>query len=441
MFTIEQAEEVAKTIFRYEAFLSNFNGDLALHASGVLVSGTALEMLPWSLNLKLGADPLPLKAADYEEQHPLLFAAAFQDHPEFARGFVERLRKNIEDRHYNNVPFTISARNIPGPKDLSMRLDQVSGSYFHPLHAAWYTPKALKRLATEQLVYQRGVAAWLGQVSQALERAGQDQAVLREVATKAVLAELEKKPSLNTDYDALAQTLPLCDMELIEEELARQKNVYAILCIALPDPKPATMKKGLKALAASSRHDLIGFLRRPPTVEELTGANVKGAGHLWYKMPWDKLEPAVREHGSKLRAALLKRTELAQAREILNLCLSDHPARCPDRSKESPLDTEVSDAAGKGRRDVLGEWPVFERGMQRYFTATRVREVLSARYSPIMARLVALRHLSQRDDLARYTDPLLTEEVRAALASYDTPLTASIAKRASGEPRYYYEIP
>ena len=449
MFTIEQAEKIAETIFHYEH--DRFTPPpyaasaacLALTASRVLITGEAHDDLAWSLNIKLGAHPADLEKSDYTNQHPLYFVAAFEDCPEVRDPFLKRLKNNIDgvkaEPSYYGSAIAISAQPLPGPKDLSLRLSKVHSHYFHPLHAAWYTPKVLSRLAASTLTYQTGMAPWLSQVARALSGGGQGTATLQEIATKVILRELATKPSLNTDYEAIAQIINVGDGEQIEAALSSLSNIYTVLCVTLPNPSPETMARGLKALAGSKHHNMLRYMRRSPTIEELSRGNVKGAAAVWRLMPWKHLEPVVREHGTQLRAQLLKRAEVSY--EELKQCLVDHDKRLTDLSSLNPLAEEEANERVHGPHRNVGAWSQFQHGVQRYFSAIRLREVLAESYSPLMARMIAFRHLAQRDDLARYTDPLLTEAARAALASYDLPIRPSSRRKPNGEPKSHYETP
>lgn len=445
-YTLEQLEAIATTILNYEggqtvgAYRAAHN-ELPITASEILMTGIPHRDLTWSLNLKLGANPAALQGGhSFTWQHPLHFMAAFEDYPELRDSFKERLHKNLTDEcsdHMNLI--SAAVRKVPGPKDWSLRLDDACGQLFHPSHAAWYTPKALNKLAHEQMVYRyhKDISVWLGEVRKTLEDAKQDTSIFTSIATEVVIRALREKASLNTDYTSLARVIPLGDQERLEEELSPLNNVYAILCVALTNPSPKTMTRGLRAIASSGKYGLLRNLGRSPTLEELIGSNVKGAGHIWWRMPWSVLRPVVVEHGPTLRGALIKRTELPH--EMLKEVLVDHEKRVR-LLHETPVENDDEELeVWPDKADGIS-WHDWKRGLMRFFDAERLREVLSSEYSESVARLIVLRHLSAREDLARYVDPVLTETARAALATYDTPIVPSRFRKATGEPSTYEEV-
>jgi hypothetical protein len=447
MFDIKQAEQVAQTVLFYErgqGFATSYNegaAQLALASTEVLTTGVPSDDLSWSLNLKLGCMPDHSQWCNYSEHHPLNYAAAFLDHADLSERFVARVRRDLQqssDSAYTSSNSRSNIKGLPGPRDLSQRLDIISPVLFHPSHAAWYQPKALVRMAGDTLTTRSGIGAWLRELGTALELGGQSPTILKEIATRTVLKELKKKATLNTDFVALAKAISIADQEPIEKDLLATPGIYQVLCVTLPNPSPETMKKGLRALAGSRRMDMLKYFGRAPTIDELLGANVKGAATVWRLMPWSLLEPVVQEHGTKLRAALLKRNEITTKVEELKQVLVDH-------EKRAKLDTDVEEEPDEADTGLHRNRPIpfykFQHGVvDRFFAANRLRTILNESYSSVMARFILFRHLSFRTDLGQYTDHLLTDAARHALASYEPPLRPGNRRKENTEPTYYNEV-
>jgi hypothetical protein len=412
-YDVAQLEPISRTIFEYEKERFYGTPSQATYAAETLVTGEPSAQLSWSLNVKLGTLPVDLKRKDSDGHH-LDYVCAFAAHPEIRDQFLERLRKDIAEEDDSGFSGTLfhPARATPGPTTLELRLDRGRTRLFHPYHAAWYTPRALVKLATEQLTYRYSAGTFLAQVGAALERSGQSSEVLSEVATKAVVRELDNRAKASTDFGALAGAAVLADQAVLEDKLMHLGGVYQNLCLALRRSKPETMVAGLRAAASYKRLEILSYMGRAPTLEELLRSNVKGTGNVWRLMPWEIFGPLVQEHGAKLRAALMKRTELSF--DELRQCLVDHDKRLP-RKVAAPR-TDVS------AKETLSEWSRFADGLQRYFPATRVRAVLNDLFPVDVAKLIAFRHITDRSDLGTYVDHILPDAARHALAAFETPM-------------------
>lgn len=422
-FALDQLEKIAGTILKYErdraAKSTTYEDWIGVYAADVLATGKPNGMLSWSLNVKLGTVPTELPTGR-AGSHPLDFATAFADTPEVRDQFLAKLRADIDNQledHRHRIGN--AARIIPGPPDPELRLPRGRSHLFHPYHAAWYTTKALVKLASDQLNYRTGIGHFLWQIGAALERDGQDTTVLREVATKAVLAEVAKRAQPTTDYYGIAEAVSLADQAAVEAILTEAAGVYRILCVTLHTSQPKTMILGLKALASHKRLDLLKHMGRAPTIDELLGSNVKGAANVWRTMPWEFLRPIVIEHGSALRAALLKRVNEIKPEELRE-CLVDHEERF---KRVKPLEESAPDLPVEERGSHhTQEWSTFAKGVRRYFPAKRLRETMLEVYPEDVARLIALRHLTNREDLAGYVDHIFDETMRTLLCAYKSPL-------------------
>ena len=176
-----------------------------------------------------------------------------------------------------------------------------------------------------------------------------------------MMREIRRGSKGRIDFLGLSEAIPLGNQEDLEAALNLANGVLQVLCITLPRSQPRTMIKGLRAMAGSKQDELLSRLGRAPTLDELLQANVKGAARLWYRMPWSILGPLVQEHGTALRAALLKRTELSM--EELRGCLIDHPLRFKHTVHASRRETAA--ALGNLRRAHAALLP-----------ALRLREIL-----------------------------------------------------------------
>lgn len=432
-YTFEQLERISRTIFQYEAERLVIGNDPVCSAN-VLVTGNPSEQISWLHNTRLGALPtcLPLTEKVLEKgDHPLDFAAAFLDHLEVCQVFLDAYKRELgiaadsASFGFRSGTHYFTTRTIPPPKDTSMRVDVTRLPLFHPLHAAWYTPRVITQLTTEYLTYRYGVGHFLGQVGYTLDHAGQSTALLEHIATKVLLIELGKRANATTDLAGLAEMVRLADSERVEEKLLDTKGVYQTLGIALQRSSPEMMIASLKALAKYKHPELLRCFGRAPTVEELRKANVTGMVTLWYYMPWSILGPLVKENGGALRAALLKRSEASY--DELSACLLDHPKRVTLNSESERLvDLRVLQYSSTSAKP----FDIFKERALQYFDAVRVRTILAETYPLEVRRLIAFRHLTNREDIAEYVDPLLTDAVRHALAAYPSPLSERAQKRA-----------
>lgn len=413
-YDLDQVEQISQTVFAYERGDPKFvqRPPRILAAIDALLTGAPDTMLSWSLNVKLGANPTVMRRRSIADEHCIDFAAAFADHPELQATFLNYLKKEIEED--DTLGTKRSLIYVPGPRNPGLRLDRGCTRLFHPQHAPWYTPKALTKLAADQLQHQTGIGGFLQRTADALARHGEPSDMLRDIATTAVTNAIKKKATATTDFVAIADAIALADQSRVEEALLKCNGVYQILLITLHHSTSKGMAAGLKALASTKRLELLRCLGRAPTAQELLDSNVKGAANVWRFMPWELLAPVVREHGVALRGGLLKHEINV---DVIRQSLVDHPGRYP------------KGVAGRAAREGLpyghAQWAAFERNVQRYFPAVRVRETVVEHFPPGVARLVLFRHLTGRDDLAKYVDPLLPNPVRHALASYVPPMTLS----------------
>jgi hypothetical protein len=416
-YSVTQVEQIAKTVFEYERKRPTYSSaEQHLAPVDTLTTGIPSRQLAWSKNIELGACPAEL-TADYHREHPLAFVTIFKDHLDLRDRFLARVRTDIE----NDVDDTgyvrwisLEADHIDGPPDPDMRFTKARPRIFHPYHAAWYTTEALLKLTNHEMTYSGSQTGhFLGTAAEALRRHKQDPSILRGVATKCVVRELDKRATASTSYTSLAEAIALADQDTVQYELLRRKDsVYQILCVTVPQAKHVTMVMGLKAVAWSKRLELLQLLGRAPTVEELLESNVKGATAVWRVIPWEVFGPLVEEHGNRLRAALFKR----MGNEDLDGVLHDHEGRYKLKRSFTPWQE-----AAFGKETRSGRWLQFEQRAASYFPALRLREILRELYPEEVVRLIALRHLMDRQDLAQYLEPILTDAARHALASYALP--------------------
>lgn len=437
-FDYEQLKQIAATIRGYEQpapiyasarelRLTNGPGLPAL-VTNAFIARTADTKLNWATLLMLGV--VPTTAAEHETAppyapekcHTLDFVAAFADHPPIHDYFLRRFERLLASEDASDRVITKQGNLIPPPRH-AKRFNHVHGQHFRTYHAAWYTPRALTKLAREQLTYRGHIAGFLCDIAISLERAGEDISILQEIATEAVVGVLKEKPTSSTDYVNLAQAIQLADAREIYDQLRKRTgSVLQMLLITLPNAPPDAMVAGLKALAGTRQTEILAYLGRVPTAEELLAANVKGAGLIWRTMPWELLQPTVASDGEALRAGLLKRSELSF--EELQKCFIDHLQRYTRQRAPREL-RQIQDA--EARYANLAEH------LKQFDIAKRAEEVLRASYVDEDVRwLVAFRHIAMRDDLRVYLEPHLTEEVKAALTSWRAP----VVRRSGG----YYEI-
>jgi hypothetical protein len=408
-YDFDQVEQISQTVFAYErGDPQHMNPPRILMAVDTLLTGTPHRVLAWTLNAKLGANPTLLNRRSAVDGHCIDFAAAYADYPELQANFLDYLKRKIEED--DSVVGMYSNPYVPGPRSPDLRFDKGCTKLFHPQHASWYTPKALVKLASDQLQYQTGIGRYLRDTAFALAQHGESAEMLRDIATTAVTNALKKKATATTDFVGIADAIALADQGRVEETLLKCNGVYRILLVTLHRSTSKGMVAGLKALSSSKRLELLRCMGRTPTAQELLDSNVKGAANVWRFMPWELLAPVVREHGVALRGGLLKH-ELPV--ELLRQCLIDHS----DRYFKGALGRATAEAP-RGYE----EWTAFAKGLQRYFAAIRVRETVLEHFPTEVARLIMFRHVTGRDDLAKFVDHLLPEPVRHALASYVPPL-------------------
>ncbi len=426
-YDVEQVVAIAKTVFEYESrdiqkrgiVLRNYTH---VYAAQVLATGEPCNELTWTLNVKLGAEPYILKNFHQSSERPLIeFAAAFAEDPPVQARFLHRLKK--EAVSYGNSSYASSYGYggmakpyvVPPPTSPDLRLDEISTRWFHPLHSAWYTHRALVKVGNEAMTYQsHGAGKFLGQIAATLTRSKEDSEVLREIATTLSKRELAKKAKPSTDYHSLAEAIRLADQEVIEKVLRDKPGVQQALLLALRNPSEDSMVRGLRSIAGSKHLSILRFMGRSPTLEELVQGNVKGAAEVWRMMPWSRLSDVVESRGEELRAALIKRSEVGL--DELRQCLADHPHRYT-------LEEEVNEKRADDLENSEGDFQMLKRSLMRFYDAQVVCDVLNEILPPEVVQLVALRHLTDREDLAKYVDHLLPEQVLYALAGYDSPLS------------------
>lgn len=430
-YSVEQVTAIANTVFAYETkeslYGTGYGGGPGLHveAANVLATAVPEKRLSWALNIKLGADPTTLDQWNREAEHLIEFAAAFAEHADirdqFLRRFERDLANEVTDTRYRHTARRLK-RRVPGPSAPELRFDKANIRLFHPIYAPWYTPKALVKLAQERFTYEaHGLGQFLGEISNALKRSNGDTSILRDVATRLAKRELAKKAKPSTDYHGLAEAIQLADQNEIEKVLLGLSGVQQALLITLRDPAPDSMARGLRSLASSKHLGMLRFMGRDPTCAELLAANVRGAAQLWQHMPWARLRSVVEAHGKELRAALIRRSEMDL--DELRICLSDHPQRYSLAGVAESTNTDLEN-------ENEASWGTFKQSLQRYFDAQAVREVLNERFPPEAVRLIALRHLTGREDLAQYVDHLLPDEALYALAAYESPIEGTRGRYA-----------
>lgn len=410
VFSIEQLEHVSRTIFQYELRPIPVTKEIAAaHAANVFSTGNATPILSWTMNTQLGALPLCLDHGPPAGDHLLDYAAAFRDHSYERDLFLSRLKEELSNstealRNASGRRLHYTARELPPPPDPSLRLTTGIIQLFHPSHAAWYTPRALAKIAHAHLTYQSGIGTFLSEIGRTLERSSADTAVLARVATQAAMGEFEKRPSGTTDYVALAQLIPLCEQEEVDKLFCGLDSVYRVLAITLRDPSKLAMITGLRTLANTRHLNLLAFMGRAPTLEELLESNIRGAARIWRLMPWALFGPVVKAHGEALRGALIKRTEMPY--DELRTCLVNHDDRI----------ALYQDKLAKPAASSSQDFETFAANVRQYHPSSAAREILCATYPLDVVKLIALRHHTAREDLAAYVDPILTLPAKEALS-------------------------
>lgn len=422
-YDVKQVSEIATTILGYEKDRHgrNTQGAHQLAKVRALATGTAEAELGWWENVEHGALPLELHPKP-DHEHPLEFVAVFEDDEEVRDAFVDWLRKayaieeNEEDTPWRHIKTT----TLPPPPGGFDKFDRVLRQFFHPSHAAWYTPQVMRRMAEEELITGYDVGRFLGLCAESLERAGESVDILRNVALRAVQTEVAKKARASTNYASISEAISLANQPKVQDLLMQNSGVLQVLLITLRASSQAAMIRGLRAVATNRRYDITQRFGRVPTFEEITASNVKGAAEMWHKMPWEILQPLVKKHGDQLRASLLKRTDFPY--EKYKEVFTDHEGRFKLKSSS---ELEIDDVYTlQAKRSPFGSSNRLEmlRGRGAFYRrAVALREALRKDYPVEVAQLICLRHLDNRAALGAYIEPILTDRVRAALTKYGSP--------------------
>lgn len=448
-FSMEQIASIAQTILQYEeqhAFPPGSGKPYA--AAKALLMGQASPQLSWTLNVMLGCLPTKMARTDRGsgnrgERHPLEFAAIFDEHKDIQQLFLERARNEIRQELEPSVDDPqrlrwFSESLLPKPADPNARLAQGASKFFRVLHASWYQPEALVKLVEQSLVYQTDVVRLLADIGDSLQRTGDDTSILAFVARRCLGKQLTKPPTNGTDYTSLTRMVQLAGQEPgswkeIAALLKKSVRMYRILALSLEEADAETMVMALRALAGTSQLQVLRYLGRSPTIEEIERSNIKGLGQILYRMPWPHLAPLVREHGGSLRAVLLRRNELIY--EQLQKCLSDHQHRYSITTADHVVATFFDEngqskviSAAEDERMGLELWAERKQEIKSsYFEAQNVRqEIERGKLSRDVALLILLQHLARRADLARYTEAVRAPKLQRALHRYKSPFASVI---------------
>lgn len=350
-------------------------------------------------------------------EHPIEYAAAFDEHPAVRQYFLDAHQKIIDhaletgDWH---SAWHLSSMALPPPKDPALRFTQAPASVFHPGHASWYTPKAIVKFLEARFTHGSADGAILAELFSSClgdpeAEQGMNQIILRYLEK---IFDQRFHRYKNRDHGHRADVLAIAPSAESEALLANAADPYADLGACIQNVSEKTMIRALRMLAKYKRFGVLRRMSRPPTFEELKASNIRGAGEVWNAMPWELFEPVVRSQGSALRAELLKRTELSVS--ILRTVLTNHDQRFSRMEAPHTLASGFTPARERFLR--LQRWAL------NYFPAIKLREALQRTYRPNTQQLVALYHLTKDEELAPKVTPILTPEVRACMAAHASPI-------------------